>query len=243
MVAGLVETHGRVDTEALVEGLEILPRKEILYKGVVLREFDLDAALKRRPRLILVDELAHTNAEGLRHAKRWQDVEELLDAGIDVYTNSNVQHWESLNDVVAQITGVSIRETVPDNFWIARERDRTVDLAPEDLLKRLREGKVYRGEVAGRAAENFFRPGNLIALRELALRHAAERVDAQMRAFKERHAIGEAWAVGERLLVGVTGDPTSARLVRAAGRLAAPASHPVDRGPRRNAGSPGRPRR
>lgn len=221
VVAGLVETHGRVDTEALVEGLEILPRKEILYKGVVLREFDLDAALKRRPRLILVDELAHTNAEGLRHAKRWQDVEELLDAGIDVYTTLNVQHWESLNDVVAQITGVSIRETVPDNFLDRADEIELVDLAPEDLLKRLREGKVYRGEVAGRAAENFFRPGNLIALRELALRHAAERVDAQMRAFKERHAIGEAWAVGERLLVGVTGSPMSARLVRAAGRLAA----------------------
>lgn len=221
VVAGLVETHGRVDTEALAEGLEMLPRKEILYKGVVLREFDLDAALKRRPRLILVDELAHTNAEGLRHAKRWQDVEELLDAGIDVYTTLNVQHWESLNDVVAQITGVSIRETVPDNFLDRADEIELVDLAPEDLLKRLREGKVYRGEVAGRAAENFFRPGNLIALRELALRHAAERVDAQMRAFKERHAIGDAWAVGERLLVGVTGSPGSARLVRAAGRLAA----------------------
>lgn len=221
VVAGLVETHGRVDTEALLEGLEILPRKEILYKGVVLREFDLDAALKRRSRLILVDELAHTNAEGLRHAKRWQDVEELLDAGIDVYTTLNVQHWESLNDVVAQITGVPIRETVPDNFLNGAHEIELIDLAPEDLLKRLREGKVYRGEVAGRAAENFFRPGNLIALRELALRHAAERVDAQMRAFKERYAIPTNWAVGERLLVGVSGSPRSARLIRAAGRIAA----------------------
>ena len=220
VAVGVVETHGRTETEALLEGLEILPRREVSHHGIVLREFDLDSALKRRPRLLLVDELAHTNAEGSRHAKRWQDVEELLDAGIDVYTTLNVQHWESLNDVVAQVTGVIMRETVPDTFLQEAHELELVDLAPEDLLKRLQEGKVYRGEIAGRAAENFFKPGNLIALRELALRHAAERVDAQMQAFKERHAIDEVWSVGERLLVGVTASPMSARLIRAAARLA-----------------------
>jgi len=220
VVVGIVETHKRVETEALLEGLEILPRKKIEYKGVTLQEFDLDGALARRPRLILLDELAHTNAPGLRHAKRWQDAEELLDAGIDVYTTLNVQHWESLNDVVAQVTGVVIRETVPDTFLQRAHELELVDLAPEDLLTRLKEGKVYQGEMAGRASENFFKPGNLIALRELALRHTAERVDAQMQAFKERHAITDVWSVGDRLLVGVTASPMSARLVRAASRLA-----------------------
>ncbi len=220
VVVGIVETHKRVETEALLEGMDVLPRKDIAYKGVTLREFDLDGALSRRPRLLLVDELAHSNAEGLRHTKRWQDVEELLDAGIDVYTTLNVQHWETLNDVVAQITGVVVRETVPDTFLNRAADLELVDLAPEDLLKRLEEGKVYHGEIAGRAAENFFKPGNLIALRELALRHTAERVDAQMRAFKETHSVQEGWLVGERLMVGVTGSPMSARLIRAAARLA-----------------------
>jgi two-component system sensor histidine kinase KdpD len=220
VVVGVVETHGRRETEALAEGLQFLPRKEVPYCGVVLREFDLDAALARRPRLVLVDELAHTNAPGLRHTKRWQDVEELLDAGIDVYTTLNVQHWESLNDVVAQITGVVVRETVPDTFLRRAHELELVDIAPEDLLQRLRDGKVYQGEQAGRAAENFFQPGNLIALRELALRHAAERVDAQMAAFRELHAISDVWPVGDRLLVGVSPSPMSARLVRAASRLA-----------------------
>lgn len=220
VAVGVVETHGRPETEALLEGLEVLPRKEVPYKGVALREFDLDGALSRRPRLLLVDELAHPNPEGSRHAKRWQDVEELLEAGIDVYTTLNVQHWESLNDVVAQITGVTVRETVPDTFLQRAHELELVDLAPEDLLKRLKEGKVYSGKVAGLAAENFFKPGNLIALREMALRHAAERVDAQMQAFKERNAIDEVWPLGERLLVGVTASPMSARLVRAASRLA-----------------------
>lgn len=219
VVVGLVETHGRAETQALLEGLEVLPRKEVPYKGVVLREFDLDGALARRPRLLILDELAHSNAEGLRHAKRWQDVEELLDAGIDIYTTLNVQHWESLNDVVAQVTGVVVRETVPDTFLQRAHDLELVDLAPEDLLKRLQEGKVYKGNLAGRAVENFFKPGNLIALRELALRHAAERVDEQMRAFKERNAIGEVWSVGDRILVGVTASPLSVRLVRAASRL------------------------
>ena len=221
VVVGLVETHGRAETDALLEGLEIFPRKEVSYKGVVLREFDLDAALARRPRLILVDELAHTNAPGSRHAKRWQDVEELLGAGIGVYTTLNVQHWESLNDVVAQITGVRVRETVPDTFLERTHDIELVDLPPEDLLKRLKEGKVYRGDQADRAADNFFQPGNLIALRELALRHTAERVDAQMQAFKDRHTITDVWPAGERLLVGVSASPMSSRLIRATARLAA----------------------
>jgi two-component system sensor histidine kinase KdpD len=220
VVVGLVETHERAETQALLEGLEILPRKEVLYKAVVLHEFDLEGALARRPRLLLLDELAHTNAEGLRHAKRWQDVEEILDAGIDIYTTLNVQHWESLNDVVAQVTGVVVRETVPDTFLQRAHDLELVDLAPEDLLKRLKEGKVYKGDIVGRATENFFKPGNLIALRELALRHAAERVDEQMRAFKEQNSIDDVWSVGDRILVGVTASPLSVRLVRAASRLA-----------------------
>ncbi len=167
-----------------------------------------------------MDELAHTNAPNLRHAKRWQDIEELLDAGIDVYTTLNVQHWETLNDVVAKITNVVVKETVPDTFLRQANDLELVDLAPEDLLKRLKSGKIYKGELAGHAAENFFKPGNLIALRELALRHAAERVDEQMRAFKERNSIGEVWPIGERLLVGVSASPLSATLIRATSRLA-----------------------
>lgn len=220
VVVGIVETHRRPETEALLEGLELLPRKSIHYKGIQLSELDLDAALARRPTLLLVDELAHTNAPGSRHAKRWQDVEELLDAGIHVYTTMNVQHWESLNDVVAKITGVTVRETVPDSF-LARTHDiELVDLAPEDLLQRLKDGKVYRGELADRAADSFFQAGNLIALRELALRHAAERVDEQMLAYMQRHAVEGVWPVRERLLVGVSGSPMAARLIRATHRLA-----------------------
>ena len=210
VVVGLVETHGRTETAALLEGLDILPRKEIDYKGVQVKEFDIDAALARKPQLILVDELAHTNAPGSRHEKRWQDIEELLDAGISVYTTLNVQHWESLNDLVAQVTGVVVRETVPDTFLQRTHDLELVDIAPEDLLKRLKEGKVYMGEQAERAAENFFKPANLTALRELAMRHAAERLvdDGISR-------------VRERLLVSVTGSPMSPRLVRATARLAA----------------------
>jgi two-component system sensor histidine kinase KdpD len=221
VVVGVVETHGRKETETLLEGLEVLPRRSAEYKGVTLSEFDLDGALKRRPHLILVDELAHTNAPGSRHAKRWQDVDELLDAGIDVYTTLNVQHWESLNDTVAQITGITVRETVPDTFVRRAYEMELVDLPPEDLLKRLREGKVYLDDMVGRAAENFFKPGNLMALRELALRHTAERVDEQMQALKEQSAIAEVWPVRERLMVGVSPSPMSARLVRGTMRLAA----------------------
>jgi two-component system sensor histidine kinase KdpD len=220
VLVGVVETHGRRETEALLEGLAVLPRRRVQHQGLEFGEFDLDAALARNPSLILVDELAHTNAPGSRHAKRWQDVAELLDAGIDVYTTLNVQHWESLNDVVSRITGRTIRETVPDTFLRRADEIELIDLPPEDLLQRLREGKVYRGETAERAADSFFRTGNLIALRELALRHVAERVDAQMQALRERHEIPRGLAVGEQLLVGISSGPMSARLIRATARLA-----------------------
>lgn len=220
VVVGLVETHGRPETAALLKDLEILSRKEIAYKGITLHEFDLDAALARKPDLIILDELAHTNSDGSRHAKRWQDVEELLDAGISVYTTLNVQHWESLNDIVAQITGVRVRETVPDSFLQKAHEVELVDLPPADLLKRMSEGKVYVADQAIRAAENFFQVGNLIALRELALRHTAERVDAEMQEFKTRYAISKILPVRDRILVGITASPHSARLVRATLRLA-----------------------
>jgi two-component system sensor histidine kinase KdpD len=220
VVIGIVETHGRYDTGALVIGLEMLPRKKVEHRGVVIEEFDLDAALARKPGLLLVDELAHTNATGSRHAKRWQDVEELLDAGMDVYATLNVQHIESLNDVVAQVTGVVVRETVPDRVIEEATELRLIDLPPDELLERLHEGKVYLPDQAQRAIESFFRKGNLIALRELALRRTAERVDAQMRVYKTEHGIQRVWAAGERLLVGVSSSPTSARLIRAARRMA-----------------------
>jgi two-component system sensor histidine kinase KdpD len=223
VVVGWVETHGRKETEALLEGLEILPPREIDHRriqGVRLREFDLDRALARRPAVVLVDELAHTNAPGSRHAKRWQDVEELLSAGLDVYTTVNVQHVESLNDLVGKITGVAVRETVPDSILERADQVELVDLPPEDLLKRLQEGKVYVPEQAQKARESFFRPGNLIALREMALRKTAERVEAQMQRYRELHGVAETWPVAERILVAVSSGPGSARLVRAARRLA-----------------------
>ncbi len=220
VVVGLVETHGRKETAALLEGLEILPPKLIPYRGTMLREFDLDAALKRKPALILVDELAHTNAPGSRHPKRWMDVEELLDAGVDVYTTLNVQHLESLNDDVRQISGVRVQETVPDTVFEEADEIELVDLPPDELLVRLKEGKVYVPEQAKRAIENFFRKGNLIALRELALQQTAHRVDAQMQDYREDHAIREVWQVGERLLVCIGPNPMAERLVRAGKRLA-----------------------
>ncbi|MBP7618232.1 MAG: sensor histidine kinase KdpD, partial [Geothrix sp.] len=174
VVIGVVETHGRSETAALIEGLEVLPRRELAYAGQFLPEFDLDAALQRRPGLILMDELAHSNVLGSRHAKRWQDVLELLDAGIDVYTTLNVQHLESLKDVVAQITGVTVRENVPDTVLERADEVELVDLPPDDLLLRLKEGKVYLPDQARHAQDHFFRKGNLLALRELALRHTAE---------------------------------------------------------------------
>jgi two-component system sensor histidine kinase KdpD len=220
VVIGIVETHGRPETAALVKDFEILPRRETAYKGITLKEFDLDAALARKPQLIVIDELAHTNSFGSRHEKRWQDVEELLNSGISVYTTLNVQHWESLNDIVAQITGVKVRETVPDSFLEKAHEVELVDLPPPDLLKRMEEGKVYIGDQAIRAAENFFQVGNLIALRELALWHTAERVDVQMQEFKRRYAISKVLPVRDRLLVGITASPHSARLVRSTLRLA-----------------------
>jgi two-component system sensor histidine kinase KdpD len=221
VVLGFVETHGRYDTGALVIGLEMLPRRKVEHRGVSIEEFDLDAALVRKPGLILVDELPHTNAPGSRHSKRWQDVDELLDAGIDVYTTLNVQHIESLNDVVAQITGVVVRETVPDRVLEEANEVRLIDLPPDELLARLQEGKVYLPDQARRAIESFFRKGNLIALRELALRSTAERVDAQLRMYKTTHGIQRVWATTERILVCVSPSPSSARLVRAARRMAA----------------------
>src|SRR5499426_4434102 len=180
VIVGVVETHGRKETEALLEGFEVLPRKPTVYINRILSEFDLDAALKRRPSLILVDELAHTNVPGSRHPKRYQDVEELLDAGIDVYTTVNIQHLESLNDVVAQITGITVREIVPDAVLDRADAIELVDLTPEDLIQRLKEGKVYVPKQAERALRNYFSPANLTALRELALRRTAERVDEQL---------------------------------------------------------------
>lgn len=221
VVVGYIETHKRPETDALKEGLEELPPRWVDYRGVRLREFDLDAVLSRRPGLILVDELAHTNAEGLRHAKRYQDVLELLDAGIDVYTTVNVQHIESLNDVVAQITGVSIKETIPDSIIERADEIELVDIPPDDLLQRLNEGKVYVADQVQRAAEKFFRRENLVALRELALRETAARVGEQVR--MERAGRGETrpWATAERILVCVGPSPLSARVIRIARRMAA----------------------
>ena len=190
------------------------------HRGLRIEEFDLEGALRRRPALILVDELAHTNAPGSRHARRWQDVQELLDAKIDVYTTLNVQHLESLNDVVAQITGVAVRETVPDSLFERADEVELVDLTPDDLLQRLREGKVYVPAEVKRAIENFFKKGNLIALREMALRRTAERVDAQMASWKQQQGVAQPWPTGERILVAIGPAPQSADLVRAACRMA-----------------------
>ncbi len=221
VVVGVVETHGRYETGALVIGLELLPKRRVEHAaGVTLEEFDLDGALARKPGLILIDELAHTNAPGSRHSKRWQDVEELLDAGIDVYATLNVQHVESLNDVVAQVTGVIVRETVPDRILREATEIRLIDLPPDELIERMEAGKVYVPEQAQRAIDNFFRKGNLIALRELALRTTAERVDAQMQHYRNVHGIRGVWATGDRVLVCVGPSPSSARIVRAAYRMA-----------------------
>lgn len=220
VVVGYVESHGRAETDALLEGLSLLPRKEVMYLGVSLPELDLDAILNRKPQIVLVDELAHTNAPGSRHEKRWQDVEEILTAGIDVYTTVNIQHFESLNDVVAQITGIIVRETVPDRLLDLAFEIKLIDISPEDLLQRLQEGKVYIPDQAAKAIEKFFRPGNLMALRELSLRRTASRVDDQMRAYMETQSIAGPWPTAERLLVCISGSPYSERLLRATCRLA-----------------------
>jgi two-component system sensor histidine kinase KdpD len=220
VVVGLVETHGRAETEAQLVGLEVVPRHTVEYKGRTLDEMDIDAILKRRPQLVLVDELAHTNAEGSRHPKRYMDVEELLTAGIDVYSTLNVQHIESLNDVVARITRIRVRETVPDRLLNAADEIELVDLTPADLIGRLREGKIYVREQAQRALRHYFSPGNLTALRELALRRTAERVDEQMLSYMREHAIAGPWAAGERVIVCLDPSPAAANAVRAAKRTA-----------------------
>lgn len=220
VVVGVVETHGRAETEALLQGLEVLPRKRIGYRDQTLEEMDLDALIARRPQIALVDELAHTNAPGSRHPKRYLDVEELLSHGIDVYTAVNIQHIESLNDVVAQITHVRVRETVPDSVFDRADAIELIDLTPDDLIQRLREGKVYVPRQAERALEHYFSPGNLTALRELALRRTAERVDEQLLTHMQANAIAGPWAAGERLLVCVSEDPRAAGLVRYTRRMA-----------------------
>ena len=220
VMIGIVETHGRPETEKLVSGLPVLARRTTEHRGVSLTELDLDAAIAKKPSVILVDELAHTNAPGSKHVKRWQDVLELLDAGIDVYTTLNVQHLESLGDVVQQITGVSVRETVPDAVIERADEIELVDISPEELLERLAEGKVYVPEQAQRAAKNFFQRGNLLALRELALRRTAERVDADVLAYRKQQGIAAAWQTSERILVAVGPSPGSERLIRATKRIA-----------------------
>src|SRR5271166_2705985 len=220
VVIGLVETHGRAETSALVEGLEVLPRRKIEYHGRTIEEFDLDAALARKPKLIIVDELAHTNAPDSRHPKRWQDVQELLAAGIDVWTALNIQHLESLADVVSRITGVVVRETVPDRVLQEATDVVLVDITPDELIQRLNEGKVYVPETARRAIQNFFTAGNLTALRELALRRTADRVDDQMVDYLRQKAIEGPWGSSERLLACIGAAEWSERVVRRAAQLA-----------------------
>ncbi len=221
IVVGVAETHGRNETEALLDALEILPRRIYSYRGRDIQEFDIDAALARNPSLIIVDELAHTNVPGARHKKRWQDVQELLCVGISVYTTVNVQHLESLNDIVRQITGIIVRETFPDSFLDRADEIELIDLPPDDLLQRLKEGKVYIPEQAEKAMENYFRKGNLIALRELSLRRTAEQVNEQMESYRRDAGVRDIWPAAERIMVCVGTNPRSIRLIRAARRMAA----------------------
>jgi two-component system sensor histidine kinase KdpD len=219
VVVGVVESHGRKETEVLTAGLEILPRRPVEYRGRTLLEFDLDAALKRRPELLLVDEYAHSNAPGSRHPKRWQDVEELLDAGLDVWTTLNVQHLESLVDVVWRITGVRVRETVPDQALSRADAIEMIDLTPEELRERMAAGKVYVPETARLASDRFFKAENLTALREMALRRAAQKVDDELVGHMRRQGIEGPWAAGQRILVLIGGEPFGGALVRAGRRL------------------------
>ncbi len=220
VIVGYAETHGRAETEALLEGLEVIPLRVTEYKGVRLSEMNLDAVLARHPKIVLVDELAHTNAPGSRHAKRYQDVEELLNAGIDVYSTLNVQHLESLNDIVFRITGIRVGETIPDTFVQLADEIKLVDLPPEELLKRLKEGKVYTKDMAENAVKRFFKRGNLLALREMSLRLVAGSVDEKMLQYMRAHAIGGPWSATERVLVGVLASPYAEQLVRSAFRVA-----------------------
>jgi two-component system sensor histidine kinase KdpD len=220
VLVGVVETHGRAETAALLDGLPMLPSRSVDYRGRLMAEFDLDAALASGAQLIVVDELPHSNLPGSRHQKRWQDIEELLANGIHVYSALNVQHLESLNDVVGSITGIRVRETVPDHVFDAADEVSLVDLPPDELLLRLAQGKVYLADAAERATQHFFRKGNLIALRELALRRTADRVDAQMRAYRQDRAIENVWQAKERLMVCIGAGGSGEKLVRAAARLA-----------------------
>src|SRR5882757_7062893 len=220
VVVGIVETHGRPETQSLLENVAQLPRRVLQHRGRTLEELDLDAALARRPQLILVDELAHTNVPGSRHAKRHQDIQELLDAGINVYTTLNVQHLESYNDLVMRITGVEVRETVPDSVLDMATDVELIDLPPDDLIERLRQGKVYVPEQARRALDNFFSRGNLLALRELALRAAAARVDDDLANFMRAHGIAGPWPTRGRLLVCIDATTASEDILRSAKRLA-----------------------
>ncbi len=221
VLVGYAEPHIRPDTEAVLVALDILPYHNVEYRGAILKEFDLDAALARRPLIVCVDELAHTNAPGMRHPKRWQDVNELLDAGINVYTTLNVQHLESVNDLVERITGVKVRETLPDSIFDAADDVELVDIAPEELLERLREGRIYKPEQAARARTHFFTKGNLLALRELALRKTADRVDEQMLEHRRGERLPQVVPASETVLVCVGPSPLSSRLVRSARRLSA----------------------
>ena len=220
VVIGIVETHGRAETVALVAGLEAVPRREVTYRERTVDEMDLDAVLARHPQLVLVDELAHTNAPGSRHPKRYLDVEELLASGIDVYTTLNIQHVESLNDVVAGITRIRVRETVPDSIIDRADDIEVIDLTPQDLIQRLKDGKIYVPHQAERAVKHYFQPGNLAALRELALRRTAQRVDDQMVDYMRSHSIRGPWGASDRLLVHIDGSAGSVALVRHARRIA-----------------------
>jgi two-component system sensor histidine kinase KdpD len=219
VVAGLIETHGRVETAAQIADLEVVPRRRISYRGATIEELDVDAVLARRPRVCLVDELAHTNAPGSRNEKRWQDVEELLAAGIDVLSTVNIQHLESLNDIVESITGIQVRETVPDQVLAGSAAVHLIDLHPDALRERLREGKIYQGDRGGEALQNFFRTGNLTALRELTLRRMAEGVEETLERYMVDHDIGGPWPAAETVLACVDGRPLSGQVLRHAWRI------------------------
>ncbi|WP_292377887.1 DUF4118 domain-containing protein [Methanosarcina sp. UBA289] len=221
VVIGYIETHDRPETNALVENFEVIPAVSIKYQNLILREIDLDAVIRRHPQIVLVDELAHTNAPGSRHVKRYQDVEELLQAGISVYTTVNIQHIESQNDAVAQITGIRVSETVPDTFFSDADEVRLIDITPEELNIRLKAGKVYVKDMAEAAVQRFFRTGNLLALRQLALRYMAEYTDKRMIDYMRTRAIPGPWPAAERLLACIRPGPTAEHMVRAASRLAA----------------------
>src|SRR6476660_5135963 len=220
VVVGLVETHGRTFTAQLLEGLERIPTRAMEYRGSTFRELDVDAVIPRRPRVVLIDELAHTNVPGSRHAKRWEDIEEVLDAGIDVISTVNIQHLESLNDVTEAITGVRQRETVPDHVVRSADQIELVDMSPQSLRRRMAHGNVYAADKIDAALSRYFREGNLTALRELALLRLADRVDEGLERYRDQHEIEATWATRERIVVPVTGGPESSTLMRRAARIA-----------------------